>query len=161
MPLPISLTQASICPSRSARNATNFPSREIAAACAVPAKSARRMNLALARGLRQESTDSGREPGQRACDQHDRGRKYQHEPGWPGTPCSRARSSLGAWHDSDGSLNFTRAFLCESRAPTLPPGVELRAECKNGSLLIVPMAMNRHRFAPFPPLYGTDVALQI
>ena len=102
-----------------------------------------------------------REPGQRACDQHDRGRKYQHEPGWPGTPCSRARSSLGAWHDSDGSLNFTRAFLCESRAPTLPPGVELRAECKNGSLLIVPMAMNRHRLAPFPPLYGTDVALQI
>jgi hypothetical protein len=25
----------------------------------------------------------------------------------------------------------------------------------------VPMAMNRHRLAPFPPLYGTDVALQI
>jgi hypothetical protein len=32
---------------------------------------------------------------------------------------------------------------------------------KNGSLLIVPMAMNRHRLAPFPPLYGTAVALQI
>ena len=44
----------SISPSRSPTNATNFPSREIVAACSVPGKSNSRVNLACAKGLRQK-----------------------------------------------------------------------------------------------------------
>jgi len=71
--------------------------------------------------------------------------------------CSRARGVLGSLQDLCGSL--IRTFLCESRAPSLPPGVELRAKCKNRSQLVVQMAVNRHCFTTFPPLHGTDVAL--
>ena len=41
-PVPICVTQTSICPSRSERNATKLPSLEIAAACSVPLKSVKR-----------------------------------------------------------------------------------------------------------------------
>jgi hypothetical protein len=39
--------------------------------------------------------------------------------------------------------------------------LKLRAKSKNRSLLIVQMAVDRHRFASFPALHGTYVALQI
>src|SRR4029077_2548908 len=38
-PEPTCVTQTSICPSRSERNATKWPSRDIAAACSTPSKS--------------------------------------------------------------------------------------------------------------------------
>src|SRR5215469_809236 len=55
VPLPISLTQRSLRPSRFARSATYFPSREMVAARPTPSKPARRLNLALASRLPVES----------------------------------------------------------------------------------------------------------
>ena len=55
MPLPTSLTHTSLLPSRLAKNATNFPSRDMAAARPTPSKPASRLNLALASGLPAES----------------------------------------------------------------------------------------------------------
>ena len=50
-PVPTWLTQRSNCPSRSARNATNFPSGEISAPASVPSQSVKRENCALASGF--------------------------------------------------------------------------------------------------------------
>jgi hypothetical protein len=52
-------------------------------------------------------------------------------------------------------------FLRESRAPTLPPGVQFRAKCKDRTQFVMLVTVNRHRFAPFPPLHRPNIALQI
>lgn len=55
-PVPTWVTQTSVGPSRSERNATKPPSREMAAACSVPSKSVRWVNRASANGLRRAAS---------------------------------------------------------------------------------------------------------
>ncbi len=50
LPVPTCLTQRSICPARSALNATNFPSGEISAPASVPSQSVKKENCAPASG---------------------------------------------------------------------------------------------------------------
>src|SRR4029079_13108565 len=74
--------------------------------------------------------------------------------------CCRNRGRLAACRLR--GLVQRSVFVAGKVVPSaLPRGIECRPESKYGTLLVVQMPMDGHRFTPLPALNGAHVALQV